>query len=380
MTSDYFNQAGYISVLLWVMVPILWVVYAITGPRRWLCPIALILAIAALFLAKYNSKNYVNLIQPDRTEEIAAQQAREEASRKALEDMPGRDVSDVRFAEDTANDSLDRAGVKQDDLKYVDKPDQTGTPEWKKGKKGRSTDGADDGSIEAAVGGGNAIEAADSEVIDNMEEAVPLVMLEKDLAMAHRLDALNLKTIYFLIFLGIVMVIIDYLKRANIDGKASFSLPLPSAWINILTPLPPIVEGTTPADLAVLAKRGDSFVYLTDSKESAAKIPESFSRLSITRPRVDVLRSDSEQGTIDDDFIFETVWFGRSSIVVDSADRSEQLIERFLELLAKRKETRARVRQSVHLVWALKTPMPEVQKQKIALLAKATGFSLFLNS
>jgi hypothetical protein len=213
-----------------------------------------------------------------------------------------------------------------------------------------------------------------------MEEAVPIVMLEKDLAMAHRLDALNLKTIYFLIFLGIVMVIIDYLKRANIDGKASFSLPLPSAWINILTPLPPIVEGTTPADLAVLAKRGDSFVYLTDSKESAAKIPESFSRLSITRPRVDVLRSDSEQGTIDDDFIFETVWFGRSSIVVDSADRSEQLIERFLELLAKRKETRARVRQSVHLVWALKTPMPEVQKQKIALLAKATGFSLFLNS
>ena len=362
------------------MVPILWVVYAITGPRRWLCPIALILAIAALFLAKYNSKNYVNLIQPDRTEEIAAQQAREEASRKALEDMPGRDVSDVRFAEDTANDSLDRAGVKQDDLKYVDQPDQTGTPEWKKGKKGRSTDGADDGSIEAAVGGGNAIDAADSEVIDNMEEAVPIVMLEKDLAMAHRLDALNLKTIYFLIFLGIVMVIIDYLKRANIDGKASLPLPLPSAWINALTPLPPIVEGTSPVELAVLAKRGDSFVYLTDSKESAAKIPESFSRLSITRPRVDVLRSDSEQGTIDDDFIFETVWFGRSSIVVDSADRSEQLIERFLELLAKRKETRARVRQSVHLVWALKTPMPEAQKQKFALLAKATGFSLFLNS
>ena len=51
-----------------------------------------------------------------------------------------------------------------------------------------------------------------------------------------------------------------------------------------------------------------------------------------------------------------------------------------MELLAKRKETRARVRQSVHLVWALKTPMPEAQKQKFALLAKATGFSLFLNS
>ncbi len=119
---------------------------------------------------------------------------------------------------------------------------------------------------------------------------------------------------------------------------------------------------------------------LTDDKESTAKIPESFSRVSLRRKKVDVLRAESELGTIDNDFIFETVWFGHSSFVVDSATRSEQLIERFLELLTKRKETRAKVRQSVHVVWDLKTPMPEAQKQKFALLAKATGFSLIINS
>lgn len=380
MNSESFNLAGYISVILWGMVPILWLVYAITGPRRWLCPIALMLAIGAFFFAKDNSKNYVNLIQPDRSEEIAAQLAREEASRQALKDSRGKDLSDVRFAEDSASDSLDRAGMEQDDLKYMDSVNQTGTPDWKKGKKSRTAGGVDDGSVESAVGGGNAIQAADSEFLAGMQEAVPVMMMEEDLAMAHRLDSINLKTIRFLIALGLIMVAYDYLKRANIYGKESFPLPLPSAWLNGLTPLPPVVVRPSPTKLARLAKRGDSFVYLTDNKESTAKIPESFSRVSLRRKKVDVLRAESDLGTIDNDFIFETVWFGHSSFVVDSAARSEQLIERFLELLTKRKETRAKVRQSVHVVWDLKTPIPEAQKQKFALLAKATGFSLILNS
>ena len=380
MNSDSFNLAGYISVMLWGLVPILWLIYAIIGPRRWLCPIALMLAIAAVFFAKDNSKNYVNLIQPDRTEEIAAQQAREEASWKAIKESRGKDVSDVRFAEDTAGDSFDRAGIEQEDLKYMDRANQTGNPAWKKEIKGRRAGGADDGSIEAAVGGGNAIEAADSEFIDGMQQNTPVVMGEKDLAMAHRLDTLNLNIIYCLIAFGILMVVIDYLKRANMDGQEPFPLPIPSTWLNGLTPLPAIVERPSPADLARLVKRGDSFVYLTDNKESTAKIPESFRSVSLRRKTVDVLRAESPLGTIDNDFIFETVWFGRSSFVVDSAAQSEQLIERFLELLTKRKETRARVRQSVHVVWDLKTPMPEVQKQKFGLLAKATGFSLQLRS
>ncbi len=378
MNSDYFSQTGWISVLVWLIVPVLWVVYSIKGPRRWLCPIALVLAIVALILAKDNSKNYVNLIQPDRSAEIEAQLAREEASRKALKESRGKDLSDVRFAEDATGDSLDRAGMDKDDLKYMDRQNESSTPEWKKGKKSRTAGGVDDGSVESAVGGGNAIEAADSEVLDGMEEAVPVVMLEEDLAMAHRLDAMNLKIIYFLICLGIVIAIIDYLRRANIYGKASLPLPLPSAWINGLTPLPTVVERSDASQLTGLAKRGDSFVYLTDNKTAAAKIPESYPRISLRRRRVDVLRADGEQGSIDDDFIFETVWFGLSSFVVDSAARSEKLLERFIELLAKRKETRARVSQSVHLVWDLNHPMPEAQKQKLITLAKATGLSLFL--
>ncbi len=214
------------------------------------------------------------------------------------------------------------------------------------------------------------------EFLDGIEEKVPVVMLQEDLDKANRLDALNLKIIRFLIALGLFMVGYDYLKRANIYGKASLPLPLPSAWINAMTPLPTVVERTGPIGLSSLAKRGDSFVYLTDNQEAAAKIPASYPRISLRRKRIDVLRADGEQGSLDDDFIFETVWFGRSSFVVDSAARSEKLLERFIELLTKRKETRAKVSQSVHLVWDLNHPMPEAQKQKLITLAKATGFSL----
>ncbi|MBT8038216.1 MAG: hypothetical protein KJO21_11790 [Verrucomicrobiae bacterium] len=375
---DYFSHAGWISVLVWLIVPLCWVVYSIKGPRRWLCPIGLGLAIVALVLAKDNSKNYVNLIQPDRSAEIAAQQERQEASRKALQVSRGSELSDVRFAEDTAADSLDRAGMDEDDLKYLGRHIKSATPDWKKEKKSRTAGGIDDGSVESAVGGDNAIAAADSEFLDGMEEEAPVVMLEEDLERANRLDALNLKVIYALIFFGLLMVVYDYLRRANIYAKASLPLPLPSAWINGLTPLPVVVEGAGPVGLSRLVKRGDSFVYLTDDKEAAAKIPEAIPRLPLGRKRIDVLRADGEQGSIDDDFIFETVWFGRSSFVVDSAGRSKELLDRFIDLLTQRKDTRAKVRQSMHLVWDLDDPIPEEQKQKLITLAKATGLSLYI--
>ena len=78
---------------------------------------------------------------------------------------------------------------------------------------------------------------------------------------------------------------------------------------------------------------------------------------------MDVLRVDGWRTRIDDDFVFEALWFGRSSFVVDSAARAEQMLSRFIELLEKRKTTRARVSQTVHIVWDLKTPIPEAIRE-----------------
>ncbi|MGY8994712.1 MAG: hypothetical protein ACKVK8_11275, partial [Rhodospirillales bacterium] len=111
MISNYFSIAGYLSIALWLVVPILWLVHAVRRPRRWICHYAVIVAVAALFFATINSKTYVNRIQIDRSEEIEAAQARQAAARKAAEESRAGEVAQVRFAEDGASDFLDEGGM-----------------------------------------------------------------------------------------------------------------------------------------------------------------------------------------------------------------------------------------------------------------------------
>ena len=65
--------------------------------------------------------------------------------------------------------------------------------------------------------------------------------------------------------------------------------------------------------------------------------------------------------------------------MIDSAARAEGLLARFVELLEERKTGRARVRQTVHLVWDIDSSLPEEMKLDLERLAHATGFSLFVS-
>ncbi len=135
-----------------------------------------------------------------------------------------------------------------------------------------------------------------------------------------------------------------------------------------------------PAELAWLLKRGDSFVYLTAQPEAADGAVKKLRKLAKRRPRADVLRVGAGEGEfeVDDDFIFEALWFGRCSFVIDSAARTDSFLARAIELLEERNTARARVRQSVHLVWDIDAQIPESQKLELERLANATGFSLFI--
>ena len=81
---------------------------------------------------------------------------------------------------------------------------------------------------------------------------------------------------------------------------------------------------------------------------------------------------------MDDDFVFETLWYGRNSFVIDSPDRAERLLARFVELLADRRRTRAKVQQAVHVVWDLETSISEETLRQFAGLGKAAGYTLLL--
>ncbi|MBT3295375.1 MAG: hypothetical protein HN919_20010 [Verrucomicrobia bacterium] len=381
MSSQLFGLWGYLSILLWLIVPALWVLHHIRRPRRWLCHVAVLVAVLAWLFAVINSATYVNRIQIDRSEEIAAAQARQEAARKLAEESRAGDVAQKRFAEDDASDYLDTAGMDEADLKYMTSFDDDATPEWKKEKRTRSSTPKEDDSLEAMLDTSTGEEkGVDSELIE-AAAAEPIMMPEKDYMMANRLDGWNLKLVRWLILVALAVVVTDYLKRANCYAEAYLPLPLPSGWINSQTPLagarslPATPRRGMPQELAWLSHRGETFVYLAADRNAAATIPERLPRLPLGLCKTDVLHVSDAQ-PIDPDFIFETLWYGRSSFVVDSTARAEALVTRMLELLQERKTSRAHTRQNVHVVWELPAPPAEEIVAEFERLGGATGVVL----
>ena len=128
---EYFSSIGYLGVLLTGGALLLWICY-IVKPLRIASLVALGCVVVAFVCARTNSKTHVNRIQPDRSEELAKRVAQEEARKQALLDNRGDEVAQIRFAEDGANDFLDRAGMDDADLKYFESQGGLGEPEWKK--------------------------------------------------------------------------------------------------------------------------------------------------------------------------------------------------------------------------------------------------------
>lgn len=384
MNWNYFNTLGYLSVILWISMPLLWLVHSRMKPRRWLVHIALLCGIVALVLAKINSKSHVALIQQDQSERLADLQAEKDAKLKAALEDRGEDVADIRFAEDDANDFLDRAGMDESDLKYLDKINRDAAPAWKAGKKTRSA-GSDDADLEDLIGAEEQTEGVATEELENSAQAAPILMSAKDKAMANRLDSLNLKTIRFLIFLGIIFVVLDYLRRANIYREAYLPLPLPGSWTNSMTP-PPAIEARPPSprrsmadELAWMTRRGETFLYLTDDPAKAGKLPDALPKFGRKRWTTELIKVSEDKRELNTEFVFECLWYGRASFVVDSASSATALLDDFLTRLEKRKSARARTRRTVNIVWDLSEPIPEPTEQAFARLAGPTGFSLLLD-
>lgn len=384
---NYFSIIGYVSVLLWLLVPVLWVLYfkqrggTARGLRLWLCLVAFGVALVAAILAKVNSVTYVNRIQLDQSAEIQAVQAKQDAARKLAEKSRSGEVAQVRFAEDASGDYLDEGGMDSADLKYMEKIRASDEPEWKKAKKTRTAEGKPDDSLEAQVGGQEEKKGVASQ--PETEKKVVMMVSSKKVV-ADRLDTANLKLTRLVLLLALLFVIYDYLWRANRYGEAFLPLPVPTAWVTAFSPLPPLVEQPVPPrrtlleELAWLAKRGDVFIYLTDDPFAAAKLPSHLPRFGKRGAPMEIIHVKAGDHLISDELIFETLWYGRASFAVDASERVETLLENFLVLLADRKACRATAAQAVHIVWHSQTPLPERWQSDGLRLLQATGFSVFV--
>lgn len=267
------------------------------------------------------------------------------------------------------------------DLKYMEKVRSSDEPAWKKAKKTRATEDKPDDSLEAQVGGQEEKKGVKPEP-ETQEKGVMMVSSKK--VLADRLDTANLKLTRLVLMLALLFVIYDYLWRANRYGEAFLPLPVPSPWVTAFSPLAPLVEQPAPSrrtlleELAWLTKRGEVFIYLTDDPFAAEKLPTQLPRLGKRGWPMEVIHVKAGDSLISDEFIFEALWYGRASFAVDASERVEQLLEKFLVLLADRKACRAKVAQSVHIVWHSKTPLPERWQSEGLRLLQATGFSVFV--
>ena len=369
---DYFSLSGYASVMALVLVFTLWVIHFIFKPQQIVCYLAMGMAIMAFSLGKHNSLTYVNKIQPDRSQQKAELEAKIAAEQQAVLDQRGEQVAQIRFAEDAEDEFLDRAGLDDEDLENLDNIREELTPDWKREKKKRSA------STEGSEG-----EGMDTAAIEESAEPEPIVMLEADLMRANHFDYWNLQISKWCMGLGLLIILYDYIRRHNRYESAYFPLKIPSALANLVTPYPSVVDRSSkprrsvPEELVWLTKRGDPFVYFSSNSANTKEVDEALvSFFGKKKNSLQIIKTGTSAFT--DNFAFESWWFGRSSVIIESKERSESMIGSFLDLLEGRSSTRARVRQTAHLVWDLDSPIPNEIKNRLEQLAARTGFSLLL--
>lgn len=381
MNANFFSIYGYLSVLFWLAVPLLWFLSWRRRSCRWFCPASFMAALLALVLASINTSTHIDRIQPDQSAEIEAVRAKTEAKRKAMEATRGDEVADVRFAEDGSEDFLDKGGMEDADLKYMESLGAGAEPEWKKNKKARGDAGEEKKGLDAKLGGEEVVKGVDSSKFEEKKEKAPIFMSDAHRTMANRLDHINHSTIEILLWLAILACLVDYLARSNVYAHAFLPLPLPSGLPNAIRPHAPVVERSAAPrrplidELAWLAKRGDCFLLLTDHTTALA-VPSTLPRLGKSLAPVEVLSANHPR--ITDDFAFESLWYRRCCFVVDSPERAQRMFAGFLGLMEQRRLVRAKTRQTAHIVWDLPQPPSPDQLATFERLAKATGFSLMI--
>ena len=386
MNWAIFSILGYISVGLWICVPLLWIAHELRRPRRWLAHAAVLVGVVALVLATINSRSHVARIAVDRSDQIEANLSKQQDARQVAEQQRAGEAAQIRFAEDASGDRLDKAGLADADRTYFESLENGTTPDWKKEKKQRTSSSTDASNtdLESLIGaGGEKREGVKTEEFVEQKHAEPILMSESDKSLADRLDSANLMIIRTLLLLGVAYLVLDYVRRLNVDRERYFPLPVPSHWADAMThrsavaSLADMPDPSIPDQLRTIVRRGETFVYLTDNPASADVASQPIARLPGGRCPHSAVRV-SDDSKLDDEFIFETAWYARNTFVINSPQRAEQLLARFLELMSQRRQTRARSRSRVHLVWDVDSPVPESTRRRFEKLADATGFRLLL--
>lgn len=383
MNGQMFSLTGYVSVVLVLCVPVLWAVHMWRSSRGWLAHVALLVSVAAWSLAVTNSRGHVDRIQVDRSAEINEQMSRQALARKAAEDERAGEVAQIRFAEDASGDFLDKGGLDDSDLTYFESFGEK-APEWKNEIQQQSADGSGDAKdLQAMIGATDEKPGVDVSQVEETAPVEPIFMSDADRQTAIRMDKANLLTSRWMAVFAVLFVAFDYVRRLNRYGESYFPLPLPGSWADSLTPRAAVIIRPDPprrsltGELQHIARRGEVFLLLTDSRKIVAEADQKMYRLPGRLWSMQVMNVASIPDA-DDDFVFETLWYGRNSVIVDHPPRATAMLNRLVVLLGERRALRARTRRHVHVLWDMRAPLAESTRRRFAALGQATGFTLWM--
>lgn len=380
MNWQVFSTIGYLGIALGVAAVLVWLVHW-KVKHRWLPFLGIGLAVAAAVCARVNSTNHVSRIELDPSIMLAEMEARQKAKEQALIDSRSGEVAEIQFAEDAQGEGLDKAGMDEVDLKYMKAIMEGDEPAWKKQKRSRGEAAAADNSLESQIGAKTRTEGADVAALEAEEAPDPILLDEASMVLADQLDFWNLRATLWLVVIALLVILLDYMRRANLYREALWPVPLPSSWLHALTPQPVIQTQPQPArrdpagELAWMTRRGDKWIYFTDRPQDTEQTLTKLKRLRRWPHRLDLIQVDAQ---MDDQFVFESAWYGRASFLCDSVDRGLQLLGYSLSQLKHRRLTKARAAQAVHLVWDCDQELTEEAFEAFRQRAATSGVSLFV--
>ncbi len=360
-----FGLLGLASCLAWAAAATALLVGLVSRRRfqAWLAATGL--AIVGLALAAATSES-IRGIEVDRSAEVLA--AEEAAKKSSQEKLRGR-AAGIRFAEDTAADQADVAGVsvaeEQGAYERAVEERLAKIPSYRnRGKQRRSAKGGD-ASAAAQQPAGEA--AADTKADAGTDEKpVGRMLPESQLLVADRYDRINRGVAWSLVSLAVGLVGLEYLRRFNSTFDAVWPLPLAGTWIDgafaksyVVDGGPPHAAGHDPLPefLGRAVRKGESFVLFAglDPLPDQDTLPRlAVGPFGTSLPKRSFAVADVEADPAIAEIVFESAWYGRGAFVlVGDAPAADAVLAGMVAMLVRRHQCRAVARRTVNIVWAL---------------------------
>jgi len=350
--------------------------------RAWLA--AAVIAASATVLALVTSWS-VREIEIDRSTEVAAAEA---AGAQAAQDKLRGRAARVRFAEDTAADQADVAGItvaeEEGAYERAVAAELEKIPAYRRaGRKERS--GKKEGGDAAANDTAAAASPEDGQADVETAQAPVRRLPEAELQVADRFDRTNRGLAWSLLSLAVGLVGWEWVRRFNTTFDAVWPLPLAGTVIDGAAAKAHVVMPNGVVHLAdflsATARKGESFIVFTEEDPLAGR--DRLDRFAAGPVRWSLpVRSLAVAEIAADptlaELVFESAWFGRVGFIVmglpgATSVPSDMVLADLADRLERRRHCRATARGTLNLIWAMPMAPDAAVARRITEIAAPTN-------